>query len=123
MGDLTKNISRSELGCKCGCGFNTMDWETIEVVQQACDDFQIILGVEKVKLTINSAARCFAHNSACGGSTKSQHRYGRAVDIVIDRVAPRNLFNYFNDQYPDRLGLGEYETFTHVDTRPGKARW
>ena len=33
MGDLTKNISRYEIACKCGCGFDTID---IEVVRM-CD--------------------------------------------------------------------------------------
>ena len=25
MGDLTKNFSRSEFACKCGCGFDDID--------------------------------------------------------------------------------------------------
>lgn len=29
--NLTKKISRQELACKCGCGFDSCDYETIQV--------------------------------------------------------------------------------------------
>ncbi|CAM0047366.1 hypothetical protein VPHK406_0067 [Vibrio phage K406] len=44
MGDLTKNISRHEVACRCGnkfgtCNAEAMDFETIAIVQDACDHF------------------------------------------------------------------------------------
>ena len=125
MGDLTKNISRRhELACSCGCGFNSMDWETIEVVQGCCDYFADKLGLAKVILTINSAARCFEYNRSIGSNDNSQHPLARAIDFTIKHVSPADIYDYLNAKYPDKYGLGKYPTFTHFDARSGpKARW
>ena len=124
MGDLTKNISRHELKCKCGnCDFQSMDFETINVVQEACDHFAKKLGVDKVRLDINSAHRCFVHNTAIGSSNLSQHPRGNAMDIKISQVSPKDLYLYLDAKYPDKYGIGMYSSFTHIDTRSKKARW
>ncbi|WP_027252051.1 D-Ala-D-Ala carboxypeptidase family metallohydrolase [Photobacterium halotolerans] len=124
MGDLTKNISRHELACKCGaCDHQTADFETVMIVQDACDHFAEKLEVGKVVLNIHSAHRCYRHNDAVGGAKKSQHRLGSALDISIRNVLPKDVYAYLDAKYPDRLGLGLYDTFVHVDTRKGKARW
>lgn len=124
MGDLTTNISRHELKCKCGkCQYQSVDFETISIVQEACDHFAKMLDIDKVILTITSAHRCPAHNAAVGGGMKSQHMYASAMDIDIDGIPPEQLFRYLDNKYPDRLGLGLYRTFVHIDTRRGKARW
>jgi len=57
MGDLSKNISRSEIECKCGCGTDTIDAETIKAVQDTCDHFAKVLDVKKVHLVITSEIR------------------------------------------------------------------
>lgn len=124
MGDLTKNISRHELRCKCGqCDCQTMDWETLTIVQATCDHFAEVLGVKKVILRFSSAHRCYRHNHNVGGANKSQHLQGNAIDFAIDGVDPADVYAYLDAKYPDRLGLGKYNTFTHIDTRRGKARW
>lgn len=124
MGDLTKNISRHELRCKCGeCDFQSMDFETINVVQEACDHFAEKLGVNKVALSINSAHRCFKHNKNVGSTDKSQHPRGNAMDIKISHVSPKDLYLYLDSKYPDKYGIGMYSSFTHIDTRSYKARW
>lgn len=120
---LTKNIWRKEVACKCGCGFDTIDFETIQVVQECCNHFAAQIGVDKVSLHVNSAARCKDHNKAIGGSPKSQHVYGRAMDIVIDGIKPADVYEYLVTTYPDRYGIGNYASFTHIDTRSGVARW
>lgn len=124
MGDLTKNISRHELACQCDkCNCHTADWEVIEIVQEACDHFAKELGLAKVVLGISSAHRCAKHNKDVGGADDSQHLYGTALDIRINGVSPASIYQYLDSKYPDRLGLGLYNSFVHVDTREGKARW
>lgn len=124
MGDLTKNISRHELRCNCGkCDYQTMDFETINVVQEACDYFAKKQGVAKVTLSINSAHRCFPYNRAVGSNDASQHPRGNAMDIKISGVSPKELYLFLDKKYPDKYGIGCYSTFTHIDTRRTKARW
>lgn len=125
MGDLTKNISRHELACHCGCGYDSMDMETVEVVQGACEYFAARLHVNRVTLQINSAARCLAYNrsDAVGSTDESQHPKARAMDIRIEGVSPAELYHYFDTKYPGKYGVGLYASFVHIDTRRVKARW
>jgi len=130
MGDLTKNISRHELACSCGCGFDSMDWETIEVVQDCCDHFADQMGVDKVVLDITSASRCYEYNrlplinGGPGSNDRSQHPRARAIDFQIRGVLPADVYAYLVAKYPDRYGFGKYNSFTHIDTRSGAAaRW
>lgn len=124
MGDLTKNISRHEIACQCGCGEDTIDFETVTVVQETCDHFAEKLGVDKVVLLITSGSRCDAHNKAEGGAKESQHPKNRAIDFKIIGVKPADVYDYLDKKYPNKYGIGRYNSFTHVDTRStGKARW
>lgn len=124
MGDLTKNISRHELRCKCGnCDYMTMDFETINIVQEACDHFAEKLKLDKVTLLINSAHRCPIHNKNVGGAKKSKHLQGSAMDVRIKGVSPKDLYKYFDTKYPGRYGVGLYGSFTHIDSRQEYARW
>lgn len=117
MGDLTKNLSRHEFACKCGCGFDTVDVETLEVIQSVCDHFNC-------KVLITSGCRCEAHNAEVGGSKNSQHLLGRAADCKFSLIDPEGVFHYLNERYKTRHGFGLYETFNHIDTRSnGPARW
>ena len=111
--DLTKNFSRSEFACKDNCGFNTVDYALVLELQRLRDTFGPI--------KINSACRCEAHNRAVGGGEKSQHLLGRAADIVCARQLPANIYAFLDDTW--KGGLGRYPTFTHIDSRSGKARW
>lgn len=124
MGNMAKNISRHEVACHCECGFDSMDLETIEVVQDACDHFAEQLGIDKVTLVVNSGARCKYHNIAVGGADDSQHPKARAMDIRIVGVSSISIYSYLDTRYPDRYGVGLYQTFVHIDTRSnGPARW
>lgn len=122
MGDLTKNISRHEVACKCGCGFDTADIETILAVQICADHFAQKLRKARVVLNVHSGCRCEAHNEAEGGSRNSQHLYSRAIDFSIGGVDPSDVYDYLCVRYPDQFGIGKYNTFTHLDTKSGGAR-
>jgi uncharacterized protein YcbK (DUF882 family) len=121
---LTKNIWRHEVKCKCGCGYDTMDFETIQVVQECCDFFATVLGTARVVCIINSGARCEAHNAAVGGAPNSQHVRGRAIDFRIRGVEPKQVYNHLHLSYPNKYGISDYGTFVHIDTRSGPpSRW
>jgi len=117
MGDITSNLSRNEFACKCGCGFDSMDVETIWVVQDVCDHFGC-------SVTITSANRCPAHNAKVGGAKTSQHLYSRAMDCKFSKIEPEAVHQYLLNKYEGRFGFGLYNTFNHIDTRTGPpARW
>jgi len=116
IGDLSKNFSRSEFACKCGCGFDTVDHMLVLVLQDIVDNFKDV-GY------INSGCRCESHNKAVGGSVTSQHRLGRAADIRLKHTPPNRVQEFLHSKYPNLYGIGAYDTFTHVDTRGTKVRW
>lgn len=116
MGDISKDFNRSEFECSCGCGFKTVDVELINVLQILRDAF-------KASITINSACRCEKHNKEIGGSKNSKHKQGIAADIVVDGVSPEVIYKHLDDIYHNKYGLGNYLTFTHIDSRSKKARW
>lgn len=116
MGDLSKNFSRHEFACKCGCGFDTVDAELLRILQSVRDHFGRAV-------TITSACRCETHNARVGGTSGSQHLRGRAGDIVVSGVEPVMVADYINRMDSERNGIGRYSDFTHVDTRTGRARW
>lgn len=109
-------FSRDEFACKCGCGFDTIDAETLEVLEAT----RVHLGAA---VTINSACRCWEHNKRVGGSDNSQHLIARACDIVVKGYTPHHVYAFLDGMYKDKYGLGMYDTFTHIDTRSKKARW
>lgn len=116
MGDISANFSRSEFACNCGCGGDTVDSTTLEAVEAIRQHYG-------VPVRILSAYRCLAYNRspAVGSNDNSQHPLGRALDIQVDGILPVEVY-----AYADSLGLGgvgSYETFTHIDTRDGYARW
>jgi len=116
MGDLSKNLSRLEFSCQCGCGFDTVDYELVIVLQDTRDHFG-------EALTINSGCRCMKHNGNQGGSKKSQHIIGRGADIRINNVPSDIIADYLEEKYPDTFGIGRYSGRVHIDTRKIKARW
>ena len=114
MGDLSKSFSRYEFHCQCGCGFDTVDSELLMKLEEIREHFDRAV-------TINSACRCRSHNSSVGGSDNSQHIIGRAADIVVEGTPPEVVAE-FAEQI-GMGGIGRYNTFTHIDTRVGYARW
>ena len=110
MGDLSKNFSRFEIACKCGCGFDTIDAGTILIAQEIRD----FLGIP---LTPSSGARCHQHNIDVFGSPKSQHLLGRAIDIPVPN--PEIVYEWLSVMYSGRYGFFRYKKFIHIDTRSG----
>jgi len=79
-----------------------------------------------IPILVNSAYRTVAYNARIGGSPRSQHVQGRALDLAL---RPRD----FSPELLDLLywtvrhraesvlairGVGRYNTFVHLDPRP-----
>lgn len=116
MGDLSKNFSRHEFACKCGCGFDDVSAELVEVLQALRDWW-------RRPVTINSACRCHGHNAEVGGNENSQHLLGTAADIVVQGIPACEIQDWLLVRHKDKYGIGSYSGFTHIDVRPERARW
>lgn len=131
MGDLTRNISRHELVCKCEnpeCSFTILDDEPIiNDIQDVCDWCCDRFDVDRVTLEITSAARCNEHNRSVGSNDNSQHTRARAIDFKIyiagQQVKPTTIHSYMLARWPKDHGIGLYGSFNHLDSRLSKSRW
>jgi len=130
MGDLTRNLSRHEFACPCGCGVSTVDIALVPAMQECVDDFQVRYPEMKVGIHLNSANRCPEYNATIeGASATSKHTWYCAVDFYLydkltgTRISDDEIADYLESRYPDKFGIGRYIGRTHFDTRTDKARW
>lgn len=127
MGNLTKNLSRYEFACDCGCGFDTIDFELVKALQHCADDLDR-KNHGTVSISITGGNRCEDQNSKTEGASKSsQHVKARGSDVkyFIDgvQVDPEKVALFFENAYPN-FGIGRYTNRTHLDSRSnGPARW
>lgn len=115
MGDISKNFSRSEFSCKCGCGFDTVDVE----LPALCEEVREIDG--GLPMTPSCGCRCVEHNKNEGGEDDSQHLLGKAADLPCRN--PWHVYKELCRRYQDKYGFGVYSWGVHVDVRAEKARW
>lgn len=116
MGDISPNFSRREFACHCGCGFDAVDTELIEVLEGVRQHFS-------ASMKITSGCRCYKHNAKVGGSPKSQHVFAKAADISVAGIRPADVAAYLEKNYPSKYGIGRYNGWVHIDVRAQKARW
>ncbi len=114
---LSEHFDRDEFRCHCNnCKQDTVDARLITVLESIRERFGQAVHV-------NSGNRCKYYNTRINGSKNSQHLLGKAADIIIGDQAPLGVYMVIDEMFPNELGLGRYNTFTHVDVREGKARW
>src|SRR5574340_758718 len=113
---LSEHFSSDEFSCKCGCGFDEVSPELIEVLEELREVYQ-------QPITINSGCRCESWNKIQGGEPNSQHLLGNAADIVVRGVSPHKTYQYLDKKYQNKYGIGLYLSWVHVDVRKNKARW
>jgi uncharacterized protein YcbK (DUF882 family) len=113
---VSENFSREEFACGCKCGFDAVDVELVAVLE----DVRAHYGKA---VTITSGCRCESHNKSVGGAPRSKHVKGIAADIRVADVDPHEVYKYLDKKYEGRYGLGDANTFTHIDVRDGAARW
>lgn len=124
---LSDHFRRYEFACKgcrdkqsCpyghnyGAGLAQVDAGLLNVIEDARKHFG-------KPITITSGHRCEQHNRSQGGTKRSQHLIGNAVDITVRDRSPAVVYIYFNLFW--RGGLGRYRNFTHIDIRGKKVRF
>lgn len=112
---LSLNFRVKEFACKDGSDPIFIDSELVDILQKIRNYFG-------KSVTITSAYRTPPHNKSCGGTTYSQHLYGKAADIKIKGVTPKEVAKYA-ETLLDSGGIGVYNTFVHIDVRSTKSRW
>lgn len=116
MTHVSPHFQRHEFACRCGCGFDTVDAQTLEALESIRQHFN-------QPVTITSGCRCAAHNARVGGARNSQHTHGRAADIRVRNITPSAVAQWIEANI-SHVSVGRYGTFTHIDTRSnGPARW
>tara|TARA_R110001592_G_scaffold163554_2_gene397478 strand:+ start:1791 stop:2162 length:372 start_codon:yes stop_codon:yes gene_type:complete len=121
---VTNNFNISEFESKDG---SIMPKNVLENIFKLAKELQILRDYTDLPITINSGYRSEEHNKLIGGSPRSQHVLGKAADIVIKGMTPKEtcaLIEFLIDnEILNIKGLGNYDTFTHIDIRNEKARW
>lgn len=112
---FTLHFKESEFACRC-CGVTKPSSELMAVLELVRMHFN-------APITVNSSYRCEKHNAAVGGAKASKHLLGIAADIVVKGVEPAMVYQFIDSVFPEHYGLGVYNSFTHIDVRPVKARW
>lgn len=113
---LTQNFRVKEFACTDGSDPIFIDSDLVNVLQKIRTHFG-------KSVTITSAYRTPTKNKAVGGTTYSQHLYGKAADIKVSGVTPKNVAKYAETILGNKGGIGIYSTFVHIDTRAAKSRW
>ena len=113
---VATNFRVKEFACTDGSDPIFIDTELVTVLQKIRTHFG-------KSVSITSAYRTPTKNKAVGGSTYSQHLYGRAADVKISGVSPAKVGAYAETLLKNKGGIGIYSTFTHIDVRGTKSRW
>ena len=113
---LSPHFRVREFACRDGSDLVKIDTDLVELLER-------IRAAAGGAVTISSGYRTASHNQKVGGARYSQHLLGTAADIVVSGAGPLLVGQMAEYYLGSRGGIGVYQTFTHVDTRSGKARW
>jgi uncharacterized protein YcbK (DUF882 family) len=113
---LSANFKVKEFACTDGSDPIFIDSELVAILQKIRTHFGRAV-------TITSAYRTPTKNKACGGTTYSQHLYGKAADIKVSGVSPKKVASFAEGILKNKGGIGIYDTFTHIDVRDNCSRW
>jgi uncharacterized protein YcbK (DUF882 family) len=116
MSKINAYFSREEFSCQCGCGFDSVDAELLQVLTKIREHFN-------APIEITSGNRCAARNKAIGGEEKSCHIRGMAADFKVKGISAQIVQEFLENVYKDKYGIGRYPNRTHVDVRETPARW
>lgn len=114
---IAKNFQVKEFACEDGSDTIFISPSLVELLQKIRDHFG-------KAVNLNSGFRTQAHNNKIPNAGKySQHLYGKAADIRITGVKPKDIAAYVETLIPNTGGIGIYKDFVHVDVRKDKSRW
>jgi len=119
VGDLSKNFSRSEFACKCGCGTTKMNMPFMERLQTARE-------YAGIAFNISSGGRCVIHNKRIEGKKDSAHLPDMDGESHAADITFKNGFQLFIIVSAllkagfRRIGINFKYKFVHVDNDSGK---
>jgi uncharacterized protein YcbK (DUF882 family) len=123
-GHLSKDFSLREFQCKDG---SITPKSVISNLEELAQNLQVLRDTASSRIRITSGYRSPKYNKRVGGAGESQHVYGRAADIQVDGLKPKEVYNLIEQLIADgkmkQGGLGLYPTFVHYDVRGNRARW
>ncbi len=121
---LTENFSKAEFDCHDG---SEMPGDVLENVKELAKNMQVLRDELGLPIHLTSAYRSPSHNRKAGGKIKSQHLYGKACDMKVKGMTPKQVLlvieRLIKEEKMMQGGIGLYNTFTHYDIRGTKARW
>lgn len=116
-----KFFNNTEQQCHCGCGVNLMQGDFMRKLDQIREELD-------TPLTIVSAYRCAAHNTAVSTTGETgPHTTGRAVDIAASGRLKFRILEAARARGMTRFGIGK--SFIHIDDLgkeqgfPGNVIW
>lgn len=120
---LTTNFSLSE--------FNkhnfTVPTDVLRNLIELAKNLQVLRDEVKKPIKITSGYRSPEHNAKIGGAKASQHITGKAADIKIEGMTPKQVAAVIEKLIAagkiTEGGIGIYKTWVHYDIRGTKARW
>lgn len=83
-----EHFQKSEFACKCGCGFDDINYKLVGILE----DIRSHFGGNPVIIT--SGCRCSKHNANVGGVQGSRHVLGKASDFYVKGISTNDLLNY-----------------------------
>ncbi len=113
MGDLSRNFSKHEFRCRCGCDRAEVNPRLVEALQELRD-------LARRPIRITSRYRCPDHNRAQHGKKRSQYLLGNAADLVIDGLSVIEMYCLADKVAAVRnggIGLYPKNGIIHVDVR------
>ena len=121
---LSKNFTLQEFASKDGA--QTPE-SVLDNLRELAKNLQVLRDIIGKPIKINSGYRSPEHNKSVGGVKNSMHVQGKAADIVIEGLTPRQVAEQLEILIASKRikqgGLGIYPTFVHYDIRGKKARW
>ncbi|MGD1882057.1 MAG: D-Ala-D-Ala carboxypeptidase family metallohydrolase [Paracoccaceae bacterium] len=99
-------------------------WPNIAKTAQVLDHFRHRIGKS---IVITNAYRAPGYNVCIGGAEASQHKDFRALDFKVSGMAAPDVavaLRWLRDREGLFVGgIGQYNSFTHIDTRPTNGTW
>lgn len=124
MAKITTNFSLEEFKCKDGSDIPNKELSNIIVLAK---QLQVLRDAIGKPITINSGYRSPKYNAKIGGVKNSQHLKGKASDITVKGMSPKEVALVIEGLIEKgkmlQGGIGIYPTFVHYDIRGTKARW
>ena len=127
MAKLTTNFSLEEFKCKDGSDIPN---DVLPNIIELAKNLQVLRDYLGKSITINSGYRSPKYNAKIGGVKNSQHVKGKASDIVVKGMTPKEVAlvieGLIEKGKMKQGGLGIYPNFTHYDTYfdgKNKRRW